>query len=103
MPGPTRAGDKSTTPRYGVALLRWGTGFAGEHGLVEKDLSRGEAHNYSMEVRSDPFESAKSHFFDTRSCATPLVGELPRSNGQTTAPDAVLARPLSLASYPVAT
>src|SRR6266403_3808645 len=40
------------------------TGFAGEHGLVEKDLSRGEAHNYSMEVRSDPFESAKSHFFD---------------------------------------
>jgi hypothetical protein len=23
-----------------------GTGFAGEHGLVEKDLSRGEAHNY---------------------------------------------------------
>src|ERR1035438_8839226 len=37
------------------------------HGLVEKDLSRGEAHNYSMEVRSDPFESAKSHFFDTSS------------------------------------
>jgi hypothetical protein len=35
--------------------------------LVEKDLSRGEAHNYSMEVRSDPFESAKSHFFDTSS------------------------------------
>ena len=31
------------------------------------DLSRGEAHNYSMEVRSDPFESAKSHFFDTSS------------------------------------
>ena len=29
--------------------------------------SRGEAHNYSMEVRSDPFESAKSHFFDTSS------------------------------------
>ena len=29
----------------------WGTGFAGEHGLVEKDLSRGEAHNYSMEVK----------------------------------------------------
>src|SRR5271167_556389 len=23
--------------------------------------------NYSMEVRSDPFESAKSHFFDTSS------------------------------------
>src|SRR5438477_1974871 len=23
--------------------------------------------NYSMEVRTDPFESAKSHFFDTRS------------------------------------
>jgi len=67
MTGPTRAGDKSTTPRYGVTLLRWGTGFAGEHGLVEKDLSRGEAHNYSMEVRSDPFESAKSHFFDTSS------------------------------------
>src|SRR5258708_493341 len=44
-----------------------GTGFAGEHGLVEKDLSRDEAHNYSMEVRSDPFESAKSHFFDTSS------------------------------------
>jgi putative tryptophan/tyrosine transport system substrate-binding protein len=64
-----------------------------------------------------------------RLCATPLVGGLPRSNGQTTAwpsapalrieeklararvrvtkqvnaPDAVLARPLSLASYPVAT
>src|SRR6202040_2898426 len=52
--------------------------------------------------------------------ATQLVGELPRSNGQTTAwpaapsrvrgidkenagPDAVLARPSSLASYPVAT
>ena len=52
MTGPTRAGDKSTRPRYGVTLLRWGTGFAGEHGLVEKDLSRGEAHNYSMEVRS---------------------------------------------------
>jgi hypothetical protein len=67
MTGPTRAGDKSTTPRYGVTVLRWGTGFAGEHGLVEKDLSRGEAHNYSMEVRSDPFESAKSHFFDTSS------------------------------------
>ena len=67
MTDPTRAGDKSTTPRYGVTLLRWGTGFAGEHGLVEKDLSRGEAHNYSMEVRSDPFESAKSHFFDTSS------------------------------------
>ena len=33
----------------------------------EGDLSRGEAHNYSMEVRSDPFESAKSHFFDTSS------------------------------------
>jgi hypothetical protein len=47
--------------------LRWGAGFAGEHGLVEKNLSRGEAHNYSMEVRSDPFESAKSHFFDTSS------------------------------------
>jgi HAMP domain-containing protein len=29
MTGPTRAGDKSTTPRYGVTLLRWGTGFAG--------------------------------------------------------------------------
>src|SRR6202142_1760951 len=43
MTGPTRAGDKSTTPRYGVTLLRWETGFAGEHGLVEKDLSRGEA------------------------------------------------------------
>ena len=55
------------TPRYGVTLLRWGTRFAGEHGLVEKDLSRGEAHNYSMEVRSDAFESAKSHFFDTSS------------------------------------
>jgi len=67
MTGPTRAGDKSTRPRYGVTLLRWETGFAGEHGLVEKDLSRGEAHNYSMEVRSDPFESAKSHFFDTSS------------------------------------
>src|SRR5450755_4496776 len=35
--------------------------------MLEKDLSRGEAHNYSMEVRSDPFESAKSHFFDTSS------------------------------------
>ncbi len=44
-----------------------GTGLAGEHGLVEKDLSRGEAHNYSMEVRSHPFESAKPHFFDTSS------------------------------------
>jgi hypothetical protein len=33
--------------------------------LVEKDLSRGEVHNYSMEVRPDPFEPAKSHFFDT--------------------------------------
>jgi hypothetical protein len=29
MTGPTRAGDKSTTPRYGVTSLRWGTGFAG--------------------------------------------------------------------------
>src|ERR1700730_13435430 len=36
MTGPTRAGDKSTTPRYGVTLLRWGTGFAGEHGSVER-------------------------------------------------------------------
>jgi hypothetical protein len=51
--------------------------------------------------------------------ATPLVGELPRSNGQTTAwpsapsrackgeakglIEAVLARPISLPSYPVAT
>jgi hypothetical protein len=35
--------------------------------LVEKDFSRGEAHDYSMEVRSDAFESAKSHFFDTSS------------------------------------
>ena len=67
MTSPTRAGDKSTTPRYGVTLPRWETGFAGEHGLVEKDLSRGEAHNYSMEARSDPFESAKSHLFDTSS------------------------------------
>src|SRR5258706_15496937 len=67
MTGPTRAGDKSTRPRYGVTLLRWGTGFAGGHGWVDNDLSRGEAHNYSMEVRSDPFESAKSHFFDTSS------------------------------------
>ena len=25
------------------------------------------AKNYSMEVRADPFESAKSHFFDTSS------------------------------------
>src|SRR5450631_848196 len=97
MTGPTRAGDKSTTPRYGVTLLRWGTGFAGEHGLVEKDLSRGEAHNYSMEVRSDPFESAKSHFFDTSSwgefCDVTLTLKQAwqpdrggcRSNGQTTA------------------
>jgi hypothetical protein len=52
-------------PRY--ESLRWGAGFAGEHGLVEKNLSRSEAHNYSMEVRSDAFESAKSHFFDTSS------------------------------------
>ncbi len=44
-----------------------GHGITGEHGLVEKDLSRDEAHNYSMEVRPDPFESAKSHFFDTSS------------------------------------
>src|SRR5271169_5081991 len=36
-------------------------------GFVEKDLSRGGAYNYSMEVISDPFESAKSHFFDTSS------------------------------------
>jgi hypothetical protein len=35
--GPTRAGDKRVT------LLRWGL-FASEHGLVEKDPSRGEAH-----------------------------------------------------------
>jgi len=40
MTGPTRAGDKSTRPRYGVTLLRRGTGFAGEHGLVEKDRNR---------------------------------------------------------------
>ena len=40
MTGPTRAGDKSTTPRYGVTLLRWGTEFVGEHELVEKDLSQ---------------------------------------------------------------
>src|SRR5260370_14167233 len=65
--GEIATGDKSTIPRYGVTLLQWGTGFASEHGLVEKGISRGEAHNYSMEVRSDPFESAKSHFFDTSS------------------------------------
>jgi len=41
--GEIATGDKSTMPRYGVTLLQWGTGFAGEHGLVEKDLSRGEA------------------------------------------------------------
>src|SRR5712671_6584076 len=34
---------------------------------ARRNLSRGGAHNYSMEVRSDPFESAKSHFFDTSS------------------------------------
>jgi hypothetical protein len=67
MTGPTGAGDKSTIPRYGVTLLRGGAGFAGEHGLVEKDLSRGEALKYSMEVGSDLFESAKLHFFDTSS------------------------------------
>src|SRR5450759_3926090 len=50
MIGPTRAGEKSTTPRYGVTLLRWGTGVAGEHGLVENDLSCGEAHNYSWKL-----------------------------------------------------
>ena len=50
-----------------LTLLRWGTGFAGRHGWVDNDLSRGEAHNYLMEVRSDPFESAKSQFFDTSS------------------------------------
>src|SRR6202166_2529184 len=37
------------------------------HDGVGRGASRGEAHNYSMEVRSDPFESAKSHFFDTSS------------------------------------
>ena len=52
--------------RHSQAQLREPDSLA-EHGLVEKDLSRGEAHNYSMEVRSDPFESAKSHFFDTSS------------------------------------
>src|SRR5216684_818061 len=100
MTGPTRAGDKPTRPRYGVTLLRWGTGFAGEHGLVEKNLSRGEAHNYSMEVRSDPFESAKSHFFDTSSWGEFCDG---RELRLTRGPDAVWARPISVASDPVAT
>ena len=44
MTGPTRAGDKSTGPRYRGRPTSMGDGFAGEHGLVEKDLSRGEAH-----------------------------------------------------------
>src|ERR1700692_252516 len=77
-------------------------------GLRDKEPAR----NAGVKARPSP-----------RCCfgATPLVGELPRSNGQTTAwpaapsrtreadrranrgADAVLARPLSLASYPVAT
>src|SRR6202162_3451479 len=36
MTDPTRAGDKSTTPRYGVTLLRWETGFAGEIPAVRR-------------------------------------------------------------------
>ena len=43
MTGPTRAGDKSTGPRYRGHPTLMGDGFASEHGLVEKDLSRGEA------------------------------------------------------------
>ena len=39
----TRAGDKSTGPRYRGRPTSMGDGFAGEHGLVEKHLSRGEA------------------------------------------------------------
>jgi hypothetical protein len=43
MTGPGRAGDKSTGPRYQGHPTSMGDGFASEHGLVEKDLSRGEA------------------------------------------------------------
>src|SRR6202140_3584388 len=68
MTGPTRAGDKSTTPRYGVTLLRWGTGFAGEHGLVEKETFPA-VRRITIRWKLDLilFESAKSHFFDTSS------------------------------------
>jgi hypothetical protein len=44
MTGPGRAGDKTTGPRYRGHPTSMGDGFAGEHGLVEKDLFRGEAH-----------------------------------------------------------
>jgi hypothetical protein len=44
---------------------RGGTGSPASMDWSKKDLSRSKALNYSMEVRSDPFESAKSHFFDT--------------------------------------
>ena len=67
MTGPTRAGDKSTTPRYGGHPTSMGNRIRWRAWIGREDLSRGEAHNYSMEVRSDPFESAKSHFFDTGS------------------------------------
>jgi hypothetical protein len=38
--------------------------FPSTTGTAERQV---EADNYSMEIRSDPFESAKSHFFDTSS------------------------------------
>jgi hypothetical protein len=44
MTGPTKAGDKSTGPRYRGHPTSMGNGFANERGLVEKDLSRDEAH-----------------------------------------------------------
>jgi len=49
------------------SLLRWGNRTRWRAWIVREGPYRGEAHNYSMEVRSDPFESAKSHFFDTSS------------------------------------
>ena len=53
--GEIATGDKSTIPRYGVTLLQWGTGFAGDHGLVDKDLSRGETSDEKERSRSgDP-------------------------------------------------
>jgi hypothetical protein len=47
MTRPAPAANKSTGPRYRGHPTSIGDGFAGEHGLAEKDLSRGKAHIWS--------------------------------------------------------
>lgn len=56
-PGPSRR-QIDRTKIAGSTLLRWGDRFAGAQVLVEKDLSRGEAHLLQRPVAPWMFEAS---------------------------------------------